>query len=72
MGLNGDCQNVTISKEYMPPFKQGDATWKSFKNAKDRIAALQIPDSLITRISTKQLLNVCLEFPYITGNRSVL
>jgi len=51
---------------YNLPFKQGDAKWKSYKSAKDRIKALQIPDSVISHIPTEQLLELCLDFPYLT------
>lgn len=54
------------AKVYTYPFKQGDAKWKSFKSAKDRIQALQIPDSIRTIIPTDQLLDLCLDFPYLT------
>ena len=51
---------------YSAPFKQGDDIWNQFKTAKERILALQIPDSVITQIPTEQLLELCLDFPYIT------
>lgn len=64
--INVYCQEVRRHQLYTPPFKQGDATWHSFKRAKDRIKALQIPDSLLSQIPTKQLLDICLDFPYVT------
>lgn len=39
-GLLGYCQNKAIPQVYNLPFKQGDAKWKSYKSAKDRIKAL--------------------------------
>lgn len=46
------------------PFQPGDAQWKSFSSPQDRIAALQIPEGELKTISTNDLLNVCLDFPY--------
>jgi hypothetical protein len=36
-----------------------------FDTSEERIAALQIPDSLLCRMSTSQLLATCLDYPYI-------
>lgn len=46
------------------PFQPGDAQWKSFSSPQERIAALQIPEAKLKTISTNNLLNVCLDFPY--------
>ena len=63
----GYCKSgTTIKMAYSAPFKQGDDIWNQFKTAKERILALQIPDSVITQIPTEQLLELCLAFPYIT------
>ncbi len=63
----GVCKNGTdVSTTYTVPFKPGDAKWNSFKNSTDRIRALQIPASVITKIPTRQLLSLCLNFPYLT------
>lgn len=37
-----------------------------FRTAKERIQALQIPDSVLTKIPTKELVDLCLDFPYMT------
>lgn len=63
----GVCKNGTdISTTYTVPFKPGDAKWNSFKTPTDRIRALQISASVITKIPTRQLLSLCLNFPYLT------
>ncbi len=46
------------------PFQPGDAQWKSFSSPQERIAALQIPEDELKTISTNDLLNICLDFPY--------
>ena len=66
-GLIGYCQeDKNLTKAFAYPFKQGDAKWKSFESVKDRIIALQIPDTIIAKIPTDQLLDLCLDFPYLT------
>ena len=65
--LFGYChENNGTTKVYTYPFRQGDAKWKGFESTKDRIMALQIPDSIKTVIPTGQLLGLCLDFPYLT------
>ena len=46
------------------PFKIGDAQWKSYSSAKERVAALQIPEDKLKSLTTADLLTVCLDFPY--------
>lgn len=48
------------------PCTQGDYKWQQFESVGERIAALQIPDSIIKQIPTEELLAICLDFPYIT------
>ena len=48
------------------PFKQGSSEWNQFKNSTERIAALQIPQNIITQLPTEDLLEICLEFPYLS------
>lgn len=48
------------------PFSQGDKKWKEFKNPQDRIVALQIPEDVLTKISTEELISCCLDFPYLS------
>ena len=54
-------QNVSF--EY--PFKPGDAKWKSYETNQERKAALQIPTIILDELSTQQLLDICLEYPYL-------
>ena len=48
------------------PFSQDDKEWCSFRTPKDRISALQIPENILQFVCTKNLLDCCLNFPYIT------
>jgi hypothetical protein len=54
-----------ITDKYEFPVKQGTEEWKQFETIEKRIAALQIPEDVLTGISTEGLLETCLEFPYL-------
>ena len=53
-----------LSFEY--PFKQGSAKWKAYKTASDRIAALQIPKEILGKLTTDELIDICLDYPYLS------
>jgi len=59
---------TTISTKdiYEFPVRQGTKEWLQFETIEKRIAALQIPDTVLIKISTEGLLETCLEFPYLT------
>lgn len=56
--------SAVSSYEY--PFKQGDSIWNKFTSARERVKALQIPNAALTAIPTNKLLDICLDFPYLT------
>ena len=51
---------------YEFPIKAGTEEWDQFESSIERIDALQIPDNILTTISTEGLLETCLLFPYLT------
>ena len=53
-----------IDDKYVYPIKPGDAIWNSIEIS-ERIEGLQIPEDLLTKISTAGLLETCLEYPYL-------
>ena len=57
---------TVIKDEYEFPIKQGTKEWEQFEKIEDRIAALQIPDVVLKKLSTESLLETCLKFPYLT------
>ena len=64
--MNMYCQdNGNNSKSFVFPFTRQDATWKTFNSSRERIAALQIPSNQLESIGTKELIDICLNFPYI-------
>ncbi len=64
-GLSASCQVLLRdSSEFSLPFKPGSTEWKRLKTTSARTTALQIPKDLLAKISTKALLEVCLDFPY--------
>lgn len=48
------------------PFSQEDEKWKEYKTPLDRIAALQIPEDILATIPTEELIDCCLDFPYLS------
>ena len=57
---------MVIGDTYNFPFKQEDKEWIQFESVAKRITALQIPDTILSVISTEGLLETCLKFPYLT------
>ena len=60
--INGQ---IKCDVEYKYPFYAGDEKWQLFNSTEERVAALQIPDSLLYKMSTPQLLESCLNYPYL-------
>lgn len=54
------------SNMYFHPFQQTDSVWTKFSSAHERIRALQIPQDMLANITTADLLDVCLTFPYLS------
>lgn len=57
--------NTQEKKRFEYALKPGDAKWQSLETTYERNAALQIPLVLINSIPTEELLEVCLEYPYL-------
>ena len=55
---------TTVIGQYDFPVKQGSQEWEQLESIEKRIAALQIPEDLLSRISTEGLLEICIAFPY--------
>lgn len=47
------------------PSKPGDSSWSELTTTKKRIDACQIPDSILLKSGTQQLLNICLQYPLL-------
>jgi hypothetical protein len=56
-------QNINI---YKFPIQRGSSEWKQMTDQKQRIIVCQIPDSILKRITTSDLLESCLSYPLIT------
>jgi hypothetical protein len=41
-----------------------DSAWRYNENVMERVTALQIPDSILTHISTENLVQLCMEYPF--------
>lgn len=51
--------------EYSYPIKPGTSAWKQLKNNEEKVQACQIPDGLLSELTTKDLLMICLEYPLL-------
>lgn len=49
------------------PIKPGTEKWKSYQNTPDIIRDLQMPENVLKSISTEELLNVCLKYPFLNS-----
>lgn len=51
-------------QEYKPfPIKPGTDVWKTFTSHSQKVEALQLPQNELERMSTAQLLRVCMNYP---------
>ncbi|MDR0603929.1 MAG: hypothetical protein LBG80_06470 [Bacteroidales bacterium] len=64
-GLYAHGQSI-IEDVYDFPIKQGSKEWVKIESVEKRIAILQVPDVILSSISTEGLLETCLTFPYLT------
>ena len=46
------------------PVKPGTSEWKKFKSHDQKVASLQIPASVLKKMSTRELLTICLRYPF--------
>ncbi|MCR5239858.1 MAG: hypothetical protein K6E15_06795 [Prevotella sp.] len=60
-------QEKRIDKFYSFPIKVGDEQWRKLGNTHERISALQIPIIQLDGLTTEELLDVCLDYPYLTS-----
>ena len=51
--------------DFTYPLIPGDGKWEKMNSVEERIAALQIPESILSKISTERLLEICLDYPYL-------
>lgn len=58
-------QEKRIDKFYSFPIKVGDEQWRKLGNTHERISALQIPIIQLDGLTTEELLDVCLDYPYL-------
>lgn len=55
----------SLNTKFKFAFNIGDSEWSKYELARDRIKALQIPQTVLKELNTKELLELCFEFPYI-------
>ena len=47
------------------PVKPGMAEWAQFKTYQERVDACQIPEVVLTQLSTEDLTEICLQYPFL-------
>lgn len=55
--------NKEVTFDY--PIKPGTKEWCKYESTLDRVKALQIPQLILTGLSTETLLDVCLDYPFL-------
>jgi len=53
-----------VAQPYDYPIKPGMPEWKAMTSTEQRVQACQIPDSILSKMSTSDLLETCLRFPF--------
>ena len=55
----------TIDRKYEFPVKPGSGTWRSFTTHKQMVEATKLPEKIATSLTTKALLETCLDYPLL-------
>ena len=55
---------VTTLHAWEFPIKPGSEGWKNAKGRRERIALLQIPENVLHKMPTQDLLDLCLNYPF--------
>jgi hypothetical protein len=58
-------QTINQNSGYEYPIKPGTAEWKSIESRYKLVEACQIPNEILRKLSTKQLLATCLNYPFL-------
>ena len=62
--VSQDGQAITRSSaEKIFPVRPGTAEWSLLKTERERVAALQAPESVLAALSPKEIVNLCIDFP---------
>ncbi|MRX46912.1 hypothetical protein [Pedobacter puniceum] len=61
-------QNLNAqNKIYDYPIKPGSVEWKNLANTNEKINACQIPETLLLKLTTLDLLIICLDYPLLNN-----
>jgi len=58
------CAVVFSQKSYDYPIKPGTEEWKSIPDYRERVKRCQIPDEILHSISTYDLVETCINYPF--------
>ncbi len=57
----------TYGQVFQYPVRPGTREWRALNNTNEKVAACQIPKTILQAISTKDLLITCLEYPLLNN-----
>ena len=60
-----NAQTETASWDF--PVKPGSEEWKSFTTSQQKIDACQIPQEILETLSSKELVEICFNYPFLFG-----
>lgn len=47
------------------PVKPGTDAWKSLQNNSEKVQVCQVPNEILTAMSTQELIHICLNYPLL-------
>ena len=63
--MSQDAQVATRSSATWDyPVKPGMAAWNQIKTMQERIAVLQVPESILASLPTDEIVDLCIRFPF--------
>ena len=58
-------ESYTITEAYQYPIVPGTAEWASFKTRMEKVAACQIPESILKNMTTEALVETVMNYPLL-------
>jgi len=65
--IDDDCSNTPYKLVWDYPVKPGMEEWKRFQTNEEMVKACQIPDKVLSSLSTKELTEICLQYPLLSS-----
>ena len=62
-----NAQEIEKNEIWDFPVKPGSAEWASFTTSQQMLDACQIPPEILEELSTKELAEICMNYPFLLG-----